>query len=324
VSKSKEPKFSLGDVSSLMPRAVKYVEAQAAFTNTAIYGREHSRERMPLPEEYDTVFDKSLLPTMLPQLLRIFQGIFGSYWRYKFRGKAKKSTASAEFLSGLETHARENGAVRIGYAEITPDLIFKDFVIPHKNAVVIISEMKKEPFITAPSDEAMTQVGKAYADTTFIANKLTSYLRKGGFSAYSGISIGGSVDHTRLAERAGLGKIGYHGSLISPEEGARVRINVVYTNIENLPYETHNEHDWILDFCAMCNKCVRKCPPGAIRQNPNPDADGRISVVTSALCGPYMAANKSCGLCIAVCPFSNAGYDKIKAGFRGTSTARPS
>lgn len=144
------------------------------------------------------------------------------------------------FLSQLEAYAREIGATAIGYAKITPDHIFKGFVVPYQNAVVVISEMRKELFNTAPSTESMVEVAKAYADTTQIANKLSSHLRRHGFGAFSGVSIGGSVDQTRLAERAGLGKIGYHGSLISPENGPVVRLNFVYTNIQNLPYPSES------------------------------------------------------------------------------------
>ncbi|WP_420642457.1 hypothetical protein [Candidatus Leptofilum sp.] len=308
-------KFSANDVGAVMTRVVRHVEGQAASIDTAAFGGHYARQRMPLPEEYGSERNLSDLPKMAPQIMRIFKGILGSYLRYKFHPKAKKPEASPAFLTQLETFARQNGAVTIGYAKITPDLIFKDFVVPHQNAIVIISEMRKELFNTAPSVESMSKVAKAYADTTQIANTLSSYLRKHGFSAFSGVSIGGSVDHTRLAEKAGLGKIGYHGSLISSEHGARVRINVVYTNIDNLPYPTENKHDWILDFCAMCNKCIRKCPPQAIWQDPEPDVDGRISAIDNTICGPYMSANHGCGVCIAVCPFSLAGYEKIQHGF---------
>lgn len=315
-------KLSINDVGAIMAKLVKYVENQAATIDTAVYGGEHARQRMPLPEEYGAKRNTSDLPKLFPQIRRLAKGVFGSYWHYKFYSKAEKSEATPAFLARLEAFARQNGAIAIGYASITPDLIFKDFVVPYQNAIVIISEMRKEQFITAPSVESMIEVARAYADTTLLANQLSMYLRQHGFSAFSGISMGGSVDHTRLAEKAGLGKIGYHGSLISPQHGARLRINVVYTNIENLPYPTKNDHDWVLDFCAMCNKCIRKCPPKAIRQNPEPDADGRISAINASKCGPYMAANHGCGICIAVCPFSLAGYEKIKKGFFRAQTKR--
>lgn len=309
-------RFSINTVGDVMTSVVKHVEAQAAKVDTALYGRENARQRMPLPEEYGS--DRSIgdLPRIAPQMPRLARGVFTTYMLYKRRQKPSKSVVTPAFLHQLEAYARENGALAIGYAKITPDLIFRDFAIPHDNAIVIISEMEKETFSTAPSVDAMVEVAKAYADTTLIATKLSRYLRKHGFSAYSGISIGGSVDHTRLAEKAALGKIGYHGSLISPQAGARVRINVVYTNIGNLPFPAENEYDWVLDFCEMCKRCIRKCPAEAIRENPPPDADGRISAIDAAKCGPYMAANHGCGVCIAVCPFSMAGYQKVEDGFR--------
>ena len=292
--KQQAKEFSANDIGAVMTKVVKHVEGQAASIDTAVFGDEHSRHRMPLPEEYGSQRDLSDLPMMFPQIVRIFQGVLGSYVRYKFYPEVKESEASPTFLTQLEAYAREIGATAIGYAKITPDHIFKGFVVPYQNAVVVISEMRKELFNTAPSTESMVEVAKAYADTTQIANKLSSHLRRHGFGAFSGVSIGGSVDQTRLAERAGLGKIGYHGSLISPSE---------------------NEHDWVLDFCRKCKKCIRSCPAQAIRQGPEPDADGRISMVNANKCGPYMSANHGCGICIAVCPFSLAGYEKIQNGF---------
>ena len=59
------------------------------------------------------------------------------------------------------------------------------------------------------------------------------------------MSLGRAVDHVRIAEKAALGAIGYHGSLISPQDGERLRINVIYTSIENPPYPDKNEHLWV-------------------------------------------------------------------------------
>lgn len=97
---------------------------------------------------------------------------------------------------------------------------------------------------------------------------------------------------------------------------------MVYTNIENLPFQDESEYDWVLDFCAMCKKCIRKCPPRAIRDNPQPDVDGRISAIDADKCGPYMSANHGCGICIAICPFSMAGYDKIETNFKAAQAKR--
>jgi ferredoxin len=54
----------------------------------------------------------------------------------------------------------------------------------------------------------------------------------------------------------------------------------------------------------------------------NADDDGRIAAIDADKCGPYMAANHGCGVCIAVCPFSLAGYEKIQAGFLKAQAGR--
>ena len=179
----------------------------------------------------------------------------------------------------------------------------------------IKQEMHAEKFATVPDDDSIGEVMRLYANTTIISSQITGFLRKRGYSAYAGISVGGSVDHVRLAENAGLGAIGYHGSLISPQDGALLRINVVYTDIENLPFPEVNEHLWVRDFCDLCRKCIRKCPAEAIISDPQPDEQGRISAVDVPKCGSYMANNNGCGVCIAICPFSIAGYEKVQKGY---------
>ena len=48
---------------------------------------------------------------------------------------------------------------------------------------------------------------------------------------------GGLPDCPHLAELAGLGAMGYHGRLSTPGQGARVRLNTIYTNASNLPLD---------------------------------------------------------------------------------------
>jgi epoxyqueuosine reductase QueG len=213
------------------------------------------------------------------------------------------------------------GASAIGYTTVTPHMIFAGMAIPHANVIVIVSEMERAVMDKAPHAEVLLEVGKTYATTTEIANTLTQRLRDEGFSAYSGIAIGGAVDHVRVAANANLGAIGYHGLLISPLSGTRLRINVLYTNITNLPVAQANDHEWVLDFCAMCTKCVRSCPPGAIKLDPPKDALGRASTLDNRKCADFMAANFTCSICMSVCPFSRAGYDTIKGRFKGAHVA---
>jgi epoxyqueuosine reductase QueG len=138
-------------------------------------------------------------------------------------------------------------------------------------------------------------------------------MRQNGFAAYPGTALGGLTDYTHVVEVAGLGAIGYHGLFITPQEGARLRINTIYTN---LPIQAENEHLWVRDFCAMCKKCIRKCPVQAIYEQPRPRGDGGMQCIDHAACRDYFNQNYGCAVCLAQCPFSEAGYEKVKARFK--------
>lgn len=178
-----------------------------------------------------------------------------------------------------------------------PNAIFRDKGIPCAYAIVFTVEMDREPIETAPSFECQLEVMDGYKRMAAAANKLVRFLRDSGFAAYPGTALGGLTDYVHLAELAGLGAIGYHGLLISPGEGARLRINVIYTNISNLPTlatrNKDNEHPWVRDFCAMCKKCVRSCPVNAIYDQPQPRGDGGMHAIDHAACRARQSVQRS-------------------------------
>ncbi len=232
-----------------------------------------------------------------------------------------KNTASPQFLEQLERMAYAGGAKDIKYIQVPRNAIFQDKGIPHEYAIIFTVEMDKEPLDTSPSFDSMREVMKGYRNLADISNKLADFMRTEGFAAYPGTALGGLTDYVYLAELAGLGAIGYHGLLITPNEGARLRINTIYTNIENLPIEQDNEHLWVRDFCAMCKKCVRQCPVDAINEQPEPRGDGGMQCIDHASCRDYFTRNYGCAVCLAICPFSQVGYDKVKARFKGNPDA---
>ena len=281
------------------------------------------------PFEVEGLPKSSLLTkTTLAQKVKFFSRGIPLFWNmqksanlYDGNFAPSKREASPEFVAELERLAYEAGARDIAYVKVPRDAIFKDKGLPHQYAVVFTVEMDKEPIDTSPSFESQYEVAKGYKSLAVIGNKLAKRMHEEGFAAYPGTALGGVTDYVHLAELAGLGAIGYHGLLISPHEGARLRINTIYTNIINLPIKTENEHDWVRDFCAMCKKCVRSCPVGAIYDEPQPRGNGGRRCIDHDTCRPYFTANFGCAVCLSVCPFSDAGYEKIKAGFRGNENA---
>ena len=65
------------------------------------------------------------------------------------------------------------------------------------------------------------------------------------------------------AIRAGLGVIGDHGLLITPEYGTRVVIILVATDA----FSPKHEGMYSMGSCMHCGKCAKACPVGAIDQD---------------------------------------------------------
>lgn len=261
----------------------------------------------------------------LPEMVPLMLGMQRSARMYRSRRRPTRSAASPELIAELEARARAAGARDIAYVKVPNSAIFQGKGIPCQYAIVFTVEMDKEPISTAPSFECMHEVMQGYKNLAAISNQLAGFLHRHGYAAYPGTALGGLTDYPQLAELAGLGAIGYHGLLITPGEGARLRINTIYTNITNLPtlevQGQENEHMWVRDFCAMCRKCVRSCPVGAIYDEPRPRGDGGMQTIEHATCRDYFTTNYGCAVCLAICPFSQAGYEKVKAKFKGNPNA---
>jgi epoxyqueuosine reductase len=286
-----------------------------------------SKPRTPfdgnLPKEKMSMLNTNIAQKIrfMTQAIPLFINMQKTSNLYDGKFKPVQDEASPEFIAQLERMARAAGAKDIAYVRVPNNAIFKDKGIPHQYAIVYTVEMDKEPIDTAPSFECFEEVARGYKNLAVIGNKLAGFMRGHGFAAYPGTALGGLTDYPHLAELAGLGLIGYHGLLISPHEGARLRINTIYTNITNLPIKTENEHLWVRDFCAMCKKCVRSCPADAIFEQPQARGDGGMQCIDHDACRDYFDQNFGCAVCLKVCPFSQIGYDTVRARFKGNDDA---
>lgn len=108
----------------------------------------------------------------------------------------------------------------------------------------------------------------------------------------------GSFSHTMAAKYAGLGTLGLHHSLITPEYGPRVRLGSIFTAAalpgDPLPAE---------ELCNGCRVCERLCPAGALRR-----ADGEVvgHLDKDACTRHHILLREEkrwpCGVCVKVCP----------------------
>jgi len=265
---------------------------------------------------------RRLVPVMPGLLRRMMRS--GRYYRPEL--PTARTPASPELLQRVEAVARAHGALEVAYVEdVQPGEIFQGLALPAPGAIVFTVEMAPEPLAKAPSFDTFHEVAKGYRRLAEIAEAICDLLQAEGHAAYPGTALGGQTDYVALARRAGLGGIGFHGLLLTPAAGARVRIATVYTNLCDLPERGQAEHDWVQDFCSRCRQCVRSCPPQAIHAEPQPRLDGEgTACIDHPLCRDYFARAFGCAVCIKVCPFTTAGYAAVREGLAHVEPGRPS
>ena len=231
--------------------------------------------------------------------------------------KNKKNISENDLLE-LKKYIKSLGTNEIGFTTLDTHMIFINRMILYKNVIVFTMEMKKSKISKAPSGATLREIFRTYYELCKIANKTADFLRQKGYNAHSGTALGGGASYVPLAAKAGLGEIGKHGMLISDKEyGPSLRFACVYTDIENLPFNTENQYEWIKDFCTKCKKCVKTCPAGAIYENSktvNGNAE-TLECVDYKKCAIPFANEYGCTRCIKNCSFFNNDYYKLKKNF---------
>ena len=133
---------------------------------------------------------------------------------------------------------------------------------------------------------------------------LARALEKRGFKAYHQLASEGGVDERylvgmlslkHLAVEAGLGTLGYHALLVTPQYGPRVRLTAVVTDAEIKPADK----PLAVNLCEECDgkPCVSLCPAGAFTR---PEGTQPYSM-DKFLCAQYRRTRPTCSICMKVC-----------------------
>jgi reductive dehalogenase len=162
---------------------------------------------------------------------------------------------------------------------------------------------------TSPSFKACTATGLAYSQMAFLVSCMAEFIRNLGYKA---IPMGNDTAlSVPLAIDAGIGELGRHGLLITPEYGPCVRICKVFTD---LPLKTDKPITFgVTNYCKNCRKCADACEVDAIQTEDEPSfktvcPSNRQGVLRWAVnqdkCYKFWIENGGeCSNCIATCPF---------------------
>jgi|TARA_B110000977_G_scaffold165125_2_gene212092 epoxyqueuosine reductase QueG len=207
-----------------------------------------------------------------------------------------------DFLYAVKTFlpsAKACVVLGMEYASETMNLI--------KNPVKYAGSVKTGDLLAPHVNQLTIEIDQA--NSTLVKN-----LRKLGYRSLALPSRGlplrpgeikASLSFAHVAEAAGMGTIGTHSLLITPEFGTRTRLACLLTEA---PLKTTRRVDPV-DDCTHCLDCVKICPVGAI-SSPVPGARYQIDAMR---CKFYREKFDNCGLCQKICSYAT-GHSETTGG----------
>jgi len=208
----------------------------------------------------------------------------------------------AEMTEQIKALTRELGAVMVGIAPLTDDMLTEELPLDYPYVISFGVQMDRDAALQAPSEHAGLMIQSEYRATDRISAAVAKHIRDMGWDAEA--AIHGFLQIPAAVE-AGLGQLGKHGSMISKELGSMYRLGAIATS---LPLVIDGPEDiGVDDFCAICTVCTTNCPPQAIFDVKQMLRGRERWYVDFDTCIPYFVENHGCGICIGVCPWSETG-----------------
>jgi epoxyqueuosine reductase len=256
-----------------------------------------------------------------PGAATAFQAAY-SYPELNPVAKRLSEASPEQYSADLSAFALSHEADALGIAALDPLWVFEGYTIQEPWVIVLALAHDYEKLKEAPSDETngkgVTDVGEQYARGTRASYALANWIRSHGYDAspYPGPSASALL-LIPPAIASGLGELGKHGSLISRRFGAGVRLAGVTTNMPLI--STAPDRFGADEFCQTCQVCTNSCPPGAIVPDKQMIRGVERWYVDFDKCIPFFAENASCGICIAICPWTRP---KVRPKMLETMTRR--
>jgi ferredoxin len=179
--------------------------------------------------------------------------------------------------------------------------------LPH--AICLELEQDYEKTQSIPSMAAEETHQGTYFNQGPRAMALTDLIRSLGYR----VQVSGPTWHygpmIPMFVQAGLGSLGANGQLLSPHNGSRARLQIIFTDA-NVTYDQPIDYG-IHNFCQTCQVCVQRCPGRALMQEKVWYRGVEKNKLVFKRCRPVMANYLGCGICMKVCPIQKYGMQAV-------------
>ncbi|WP_405297449.1 ATP-binding protein [Methanobrevibacter sp.] len=209
-----------------------------------------------------------------------------------------KTTIDDDFLNEFRDIAIASRFAGLSYAKLG-DEFKREWDIDWDNIIILKYAMSEEILKMNPSREKCMLMDEEFQEVGAKAFALADILRENGFRADLINPLDDRVSLRAIALQSNDAVI-TRSNMCLFKEGLNLGFFMIETSIENLPFKTENELEWVRDYCSTCGVCIDRCPENAF------DDDEKF---LRKLC---TAHREGCSICINFCPFYKRGYDKVK------------
>lgn len=209
-----------------------------------------------------------------------------------------KTTITDDFLDEFRDIALASRFVGLSYSKLS-DEFKSEWDIDWDNIIILKYFMSSDILKMEPSKEKCKLMDLEFQEFGQKTFALADILRQEGFRADLINPLDDRVSLRAIALQSNEAVI-TRSNMCLFREGLNLGFFMIQTSIENLPFKSENELEWVRDYCSTCGVCIDRCPEKAF------DRDGKF------LRKQCTAHREGCSVCINFCPFYKRGYDKVK------------
>ena len=209
-----------------------------------------------------------------------------------------KTTIDDDFLKEFRDIAIASRFAGLSYAKLD-DGFKREWGIDWDNIIILKYAMSEEILKMDPSKEKCKLMDEEFQEVGAKTFALADILRENGFRADLINPLDDRVSLRAIALQSNDAVI-TRSNMCLFKEGLNLGFFMIETSIENLPFKTENEMEWVRDYCSTCGVCIDRCPEKVF------DEDGKF------LRKQCTAHREGCSVCINFCPFYKRGYETVK------------